>query len=113
MKVGVVGSGAVGEALANGFLKHGHQVMRGSRTPDKLASWASGAGSRASVGTMAETAAYGEVVVLAVKGTAAGDAVKACGDALAGKTVIDTTNPIDERPPEGGVLRFFTNLDEA
>jgi predicted dinucleotide-binding enzyme len=114
MKVGVIGSGAVGEALANGFLKHGHQVMRGSRTPDKLASWATGAGSRASAGTMAETAAYGEVVVLAVKGTAAGDAVKACGpDALSGKTVIDTTNPIDERPPEGGVLRFFTDHDEA
>ena len=114
MKVGVIGSGAVGEVLANGFLKHGHQVMRGSRSPDKLASWVGGAGSRASAGTMAETAAYGEVVVLAVKGTAAGDAVTACGaGALSGKTVIDTTNPIAERPPEGGVLSFFTNLDEA
>jgi 8-hydroxy-5-deazaflavin:NADPH oxidoreductase len=114
MKVGVIGSGAVGEVLANGFLKHGHQVMRGSRTADKLASWVAGAGSRASAGTMADTAAYGEVVVLAVKGTAAGDAVAACGaEALSGKTVIDTTNPIAERPPEGGVLRFFTDLDEA
>ena len=109
MRVGVIGSGVVGETLANGFLKHGHEVMRGSRTPEKLSAWATGAGERASVGTFAVTAVYGDVVVLAVKGAAAEEAVTACGDALAGKIVIDTTNPIDERPPETGVLHFFTD----
>ena len=109
MRVGVIGSGVVGETLANGFLKHGHEVMRGSRTPEKLSAWATGAGERASVGTFAVTAVYGDEVVLAVKGAAAEEAVTACGDALAGKIVIDTTNPIDERPPETGVLHFFTD----
>ena len=109
MRVGVIGSGVVGETLANGFLKHGHEVMRGSRTPEKLSGWATSAGERASVGTFAVTAVYGDVVVLAVKGAAAEEAVAACGDALAGKIVIDTTNPIDERPPETGVLHFFTD----
>ena len=113
MRVGVIGSGTVGEVLADGFLKHGHEVMRGSRTPEKLSAWASRAGKQASVGTFAMTAVYGEVVVLAVKGSAAEEAVAACGDALAGKIVIDTTNPIDERPPEGGVLHFFTNFEQS
>jgi predicted dinucleotide-binding enzyme len=109
MRVGVIGSGVVGKTLANGFLKHGHEVMRGSRTPEKLSGWATSAGERASVGTFAVTAVYGDVVVLAVKGAAAEEAVAACGDALARKVVIDTTNPIDERPPEAGVLHFFTD----
>ncbi|MEO8179254.1 MAG: NAD(P)-binding domain-containing protein [Deltaproteobacteria bacterium] len=113
MRVGVIGSGLVGQVLADGFLQHGHEVMRGSRTPEKLSAWAVGAGERASVGTFAVTAVFGEVVVLAVKGSAAEAAVAACGDALSGKTVIDTTNPIDDRPPESGVLHFFTDLNHA
>jgi predicted dinucleotide-binding enzyme len=113
MRVGVIGSGTVGEVLADGFLHHGHEVMRGSRTPEKLSAWAIGAGERASLGTFAVTAVFGEVVVLAVKGSAAEAAVAACGDALSGKTVIDTTNPIDDRPPESGVLHFFTDHNQA
>jgi predicted dinucleotide-binding enzyme len=113
MRIGVIGSGAVGEVLAEGFLKYGHEVMRGSRTPEKLSTWAARHGERASVGTLAVTAVYGEVVVLAVKGSAAVAAVEACGEALAGKVVIDTTNPIDDRPPEGGVLRFFTDHSQS
>src|SRR5512136_1882801 len=99
MKVGVLGSGVVGETLADGLLKHGHEVMRGSRDPAKLAAWKAGAGAKARTGTFAETAAFGEVVVLAVKGTAALDAVRACGPALGGKTVLDATNPIADAPP--------------
>jgi predicted dinucleotide-binding enzyme len=113
MRIGVIGSGAVGEVLAEGFLKYGHEVMRGSRTPEKLSPWAARHGERASVGTLAVTAVDGEVVVLAVKGSAAEAAVEACGEALAGKVVIDTTNPIDDRPPEGGVLRFFTDHSQS
>ena len=80
-KVGVLGSGQVGQVLADGFLKHGHEVMRGSRDPSKLASWKAGAGAKASTGTFAEAARFGEVVVLAVKGTAAEQAVGLCAAA--------------------------------
>lgn len=113
MKIGVIGSGTVGQVLADGFLKHGHEVMRGSRDPGKMEEWRSRAGSRAATGTFSDAARYGEVVVLAVKGTAAESAVDLCGDGLAGKTVIDATNPIADAPPENGVLRFFTTLDES
>ncbi len=113
MKVGVVGSGIVGQTLADGFLKHGHEVMRGSRDPAKLAAWKAGAGAKGRTGTFAEAAAFGETVVLAVKGTAALEAVQACGLALVGKTVIDTTNPIADAPPVNGVIRFFTGPNDS
>lgn len=112
--VGVIGSGVVGEALSDGFLKHGWQVMRGSREPAKLEAWVKKAGKRARAGTFAETAAFGQVVVLAAKGTAAEEAVKLAGVAnLAGKTVIDTQNPIADAPPENGVLPYFTTHAES
>jgi predicted dinucleotide-binding enzyme len=113
-KVGVVGSGVVGETLADGFLRHGFEVMRGTREPAKLADWRKKAGSRASTGTFAETARFGEIVVIAAKGTAGESAVTLCGpENLAGKVVIDTMNPIADAPPENGVLRYFTTSDES
>jgi len=113
-RVGVIGSGVVGRVLADGFLRHGYEVKIGSREPEKLADWQQRGGERASLGSVPEAAAFGDLVVLAVKGTAAEKAVSLCGpDALAGKTVIDTTNPIAESPPEHGVLRYFTNFDES
>jgi predicted dinucleotide-binding enzyme len=112
-KIGVLGSGVVGETLANGFIKHGHEVMRGSRDGKKLDEWKRSAGDKAKTGTFAETARFGEVVVLAVKGVAAEPAVDLCGAALAGKTVLDTTNPIAESPPENGVLKYFTGPNES
>jgi len=113
-KVGVVGSGTVGQVLADGFLARGSAVMRGTREPAKLAAWKKSAGANASVGTFAETARFGEIVVLAAKGSAALDVLEACGPAsLAGKTVIDAMNPIADAPPVHGVLRFFTTLDDS
>ena len=82
MRIGVIGSGTVGEVLAEGFLKYGHEVMRGSRTPEKLSDWAARHGERASVGTFAVTAVYGDVVVLAVKGSAAHPFYRWAGQAL-------------------------------
>ena len=108
MKIGVLGSGVVGQVLADGLLKHGHEEMRGSRDPAKLHGWRAGAGPRAQAGSFGDAAAFGPVVVLAVKGTAALAVVEACGAALAGKVVLDTTNPIAEAPPVNGVLQFFT-----
>jgi predicted dinucleotide-binding enzyme len=113
MTVGVLGSGIVGEALGNGFAKHGYPVMRGSREPEKLAEWAAKAGPRATTGTFAQAATYGELVVLAVKGSAAEEVVASVGPAIAGKTVIDATNPIADAPPDQGVLKLFTTHDQS
>jgi predicted dinucleotide-binding enzyme len=113
-KVGVVGSGEVGETLADGFLKHGYEVMRGSRDPAKLAEWKKNAGARAQTGDFAQTARFGELVVLAVKGTAAEATVKLCGaDNFAGKVVVDANNPIADSPPVNGVLTFFTGPNDS
>jgi predicted dinucleotide-binding enzyme len=113
MKVGILGSGDVAKALAVGFLAHGHAVMVGSRTPAKLEDWTKGQ-PKALRGTFAEAARFGELVVLAVKGTAAQEVLRTATAAnLAGKPVIDATNPIADAPPVNGVLRFFTNLDES
>jgi predicted dinucleotide-binding enzyme len=112
-QVGVLGSGVVGQTLADGFLKHGYRVMRGSRDVTKLESWLKGAGPHASVGSFHEAARFGEIVVLAVKGGAAIAVLDQCGHALTGKVVIDTTNPIADAPPENGVLKFFTNLEDS
>jgi predicted dinucleotide-binding enzyme len=114
VNVGVIGSGQVGQVLADGFLGHGHTVMRGSRDPSRLEAWKETAGEGASVGTLPEAARWAELVVLAVKGNAAERAVRLCGIGnLAGKTVIDTTNPLSDEPPEDGVLRYFTTADES
>jgi predicted dinucleotide-binding enzyme len=113
MKVGVLGSGDVAKVLAGGLLKHGHDVMMGTRTTSKLADWAKN-NPRGKLGSFAQAAQFGELVVLAVKGTVALDALRAAGAAnLAGKSVIDATNPIADSPPVNGVLKFFTNLDES
>lgn len=114
MKIGVLGSGVVGQTLAAGFLKHGHDTMIGSREKDKLESWGR-ANPKARLGSFSETAAFAEVVVLAVKGAASADALRAAGSSnLSGKVVIDATNPIaDNAPPVNGVLKFFTSLDES
>ena len=113
MKVGILGSGDVAKALAGGFLKHGHEVMLGTRTAAKLAEWAA-QNPKGRVGSFGDAAKFAELAVLAVKGANAADALRAAGAAnLAGKLVIDTTNPIADAPPVNGVLKFFTNLDES
>ena len=113
MKVGVLGSGDVAKTLASGFLRHGHQVKIGSRSPAKLAEWSAG-NPGSTTGTFAEAAQFGEIVVLAVKGNVAAEALKLAGaQNLAGKTVIDACNPIEDAPPSDGVLRFFTDLNDS
>jgi len=113
MKVGILGSGDVAKVLAGGFLKHGHEVLMGTRSPTKLADWAK-QNPRGRIGSFAEAAQFADLAVLAVKGTVAADALRTAGPAnLAGKSVIDATNPISDLPAVNGVLRFFTNLDES
>jgi predicted dinucleotide-binding enzyme len=112
VKVGVLGSGDVAKVLASGFLKHGHEVMMGTRTNAKLAEWQK-QNPKGKVGHFPDAAKFGELIVLAVKGNAAAEALLAAGSKnLDGKTVIDATNPITDTPPTNGVLTFFTSLDD-
>jgi predicted dinucleotide-binding enzyme len=92
MKIGVLGSGIVAKVLANGFLQHDFDTMVGTRDKKKLAEWNSN-NPRGMIGSFAEAAAFGDVVVLAVKG--------------------DTTNPIADAPPVNGVLKYFTSLEDS
>jgi 8-hydroxy-5-deazaflavin:NADPH oxidoreductase len=112
--VAVFGSGPVGEVLSNAFLARGYAVMRATREPAKLQAWKTRATGAASVGTYAQAAAWGDIVVLAVKGLVAEEVLEQAGPAnLADKLVIDTTNPIGTEPSDHGVIRYFTSANES
>lgn len=111
MKIGVIGSGIVAKTLAAGFIKHGYDTMIGTRDKLKLKDW-SIQNSKCQVGNFSEVAEFGEVIVLAVGGAVALDALRLAGkNPLIGKTIIDATNPIASVPPENGVLKYFTSFD--
>jgi predicted dinucleotide-binding enzyme len=113
MNIGILGSGDVAKALAGGFLKHGHDVTLGTRTPAKLDEWKA-KNPKAGVASFADAARFGELVVLASKGTAAMDVLRLAGAAnFAGKPVMDVTNPIADAPPVNGVLKYFTTLEDS
>jgi len=113
-RIGIIGSGAVGQTLANGFIKHGYEVMIGTNSPGKRDGLSAKTHGKAKIGSFEETARFGEIVVIATKGSAAESATKSAGIAnLSGKTVIDTMNPIADAPPVNGVLKFFTSLDDS
>ena len=113
MKVGVLGSGTVAKTLAIGLIERDHQVMLGTRDTKKMADWLHDH-PLALAGSFREAAEFGDAVVLAVKGSASADALRAAGKAnLKGKLVIDATNPIADVPPVNGVLKMFTSLDES
>jgi 8-hydroxy-5-deazaflavin:NADPH oxidoreductase len=113
MRIGILGSGEVAKVLGAGFLRHGHDVMMGTRDPARLSGWLD-EHPGAQAGDPATAADHGEVVVLAVKGAVAAEVLAAAGEEhLAGKPVIDTTNPLADEPPENGVVRYFTDLDTS
>jgi hypothetical protein len=96
--VGVLGTGEVGRRLAAGFQSRGHDVMIGSRNPDKpeLQQWLEGEGNGIKAGTFAQAAAHGELLVLAVLGAAADSVIAEAGpERFGGKVVIDAMNPLD------------------
>jgi hypothetical protein len=97
MKIGILGTGMVGEAIGGKLAARGHDVKMGSRTAtnEKAAAWAKKAGARASHGTFADAAAFGEIVFLCAKGEAAIDIVRSVKDGLRGKVLVDVTNPLD------------------
>ena len=115
MKIGVLGSGIVGRVLAAAFLSEGHQVMLGTRniSKEEVIKWQQEHPS-AFLGSFQETAQFGEIIVLAVGGLVVEDAIQLAGkEHFFEKIVIDTTNPIAAVPPENGVLKFFTSLDDS
>jgi predicted dinucleotide-binding enzyme len=98
MKIGILGSGDVGQALGVGLASLGHEVKMGTRDPgqDKIREWLRRAGAGASAGTFAEAAAFGDLAVLATSWSGTENAIKLAGaKSLAGKVVIDVTNPLD------------------
>jgi len=111
-KVGVLGSGVVAQVLGSGFLKYGHEVMMGTRNTSKLSDWQKTNGGR--TGSFSEAATFGEIIVLAVKGTVAESVMHQAGKAaLKGKIVIDATNPISDAAPVHGVIQFYTSLGSS
>jgi len=111
-KVGILGSGDVGKTLAKGFLKHGYQVAIGSDHAEKLEEF-KGENPQIEIATFEHVSQTGDIVVLCVKGTVAEKIIEKVKRHLSGKTVIDATNPIADVPPQNGVLKLFTTLDES
>jgi 8-hydroxy-5-deazaflavin:NADPH oxidoreductase len=115
MKIGIIGSGAVGRVLATAFLKEGHQVMLGTRdiTKEAVVQWKA-ENTAGQTGNFEATAKFGEIIVLATEGGVTANAIELAGvENFAGKIVIDATNPIEKAAPVNGVLKFFTTLDDS
>ena len=113
MKIGILGSGGVAQTLAAGFVKHGHTVTLGTRDASKLKEFTD-KNPGVKTGSNTDAAKSADVVVLAAKGTGALDSLKLAGAAaLAGKPVIDATNPIADAAPTNGVLSYFTGPNES
>jgi 8-hydroxy-5-deazaflavin:NADPH oxidoreductase len=110
-KIGIIGSGVVGKVLATGLQKHDYQVMLGSGDKSKRELFTKETGI--STGTFDEAAAFGDIVIIAVKGNIAENVVSGLAGKLSGKSVIDATNPIAEKPPVNGVIQFFTSLENS
>ncbi len=98
MKIGVLGTGTVGETIGTKLAQLGHEVRMGSRTAnnDKAAAWVKQNGAKASQGTFADAAAFGEILFNCTSGKATLDALRMAGAGnLNGKVLIDIANPLD------------------
>lgn len=98
MKIGVFGTGSVGETIGSRLVELGHDVMMGSRAAgnEKAVAWADKSGARASQGSFADAAAFGEVLFNCTKGDASLEVLQQAGaDNLRGKTLLDVSNPLD------------------
>ncbi len=98
MKIGVFGTGMVGNTIASKLVALGHEVRMGSRTAnnEKAVAWAKEAGARASTGTFEDAAAFGEILFNCTQGAGSIPALEAAGAAnLRGKILVDISNPLD------------------
>jgi 8-hydroxy-5-deazaflavin:NADPH oxidoreductase len=115
MKIGIIGSGEVGQILGAAFLSEGYEVKLGSRDPlkDVVKTWKT-ENPGAKTGTFEEAAEFGEILVLAVAGHAVFKVVEAAGSKnLESKIIIDVTNPAAQAPPEKGVLKLTTSFSRS
>jgi 8-hydroxy-5-deazaflavin:NADPH oxidoreductase len=96
MRIGVFGSGTVGQTVGKKLAELGHDVMIGTRDAGKLAEWLGQVAGQASAGSVAETAAHGEILINATAGTGSLAALELAGaDNLGAKILIDISNPLD------------------
>jgi predicted dinucleotide-binding enzyme len=115
MRVGIIGSGTVGQHLGAGFAKHGHEVWIGTREPSKLGEWARNVGPKAHVVSTAEAARQGELLVVATRWEGTEAALAEAGpESFKGKVVIDATNPLRyrENAPPTLAIGFDTSAGE-
>lgn len=115
MKIGIIGSGIVGQVLAKAFFSEGHTVQLGTRnTAKEEVVKFKEANPGIATGDFASTAKEGELLVLATGGSVTEEAIQLAGiENFSGKVVIDATNPIATAPPVNGVLQFFTGPNES
>src|SRR2546422_5940142 len=114
MRVGVLGSSDVGQALGRGFASRGHDVKLGSRSPksEALVSWLKEVKGRASTGTFEEAAGHGETIVIATRGSAFDEVARLAGPRdLAGKVVIDVQKGLEVS--RGPNPRLFLGLHDS
>jgi len=112
--VGIIGSGNVGKALARGFIELGYKTFISSRKQDKRDELETEFEKKLVAETPENVAKQSQLIVLAVKGSSAKDALNEIGiHNLEDKTVIDTTNPIADAAPDNGVLSYFTDINKS
>jgi predicted dinucleotide-binding enzyme len=112
MKIGIIGSGTVGQQLGNGLLKLGHQVRISTRDETKLVEWKNSAGENAASGSFQDAAIFGEVIVIATSWNGTINAINLAGiDNFSNKIVIDVTNPLDFS--QGVPPRFSATLGNS
>jgi len=97
LKIGIIGTGKIGGALARHWVNAGHEVFMSSRHPEELEPLAKELGPRAHVGTPKEAAAFGSVVLVSVPYGAMPQIGADFAAELAGKVIIDTSNPVAGR----------------
>jgi predicted dinucleotide-binding enzyme len=97
IKIGIIGAGKIGGALAKHWAKAGHEVFISSRHPEELEDLAKSLGPKSKVGTPREAALFGDVVVVSIPYGATPQLGKDLGKELAGKIVLDTGNPYPSR----------------
>ena len=115
MKVGIIGSGIVGQVLAKAFNNEGHIVQLGTRNTNKAEVLTfKNENPSIGIGNFEETASTADLIVLATRGSVTLDAIALAGkEHFKDKVVIDTTNPIAAEPPVNGVLKFFTDHNSS
>ncbi len=115
MKIGIIGSGRVGQMLGIAFLNEQYEVMLGTRDPlkESVTKWQAENPS-GKTGNFEEAAKFGDILVIAVAGRIVEDAIELAGkNNFENKIVIDVTNPIASTPPVNGVIQYFTDLNES